>query len=227
MPGCDTNAKIRLLVLHGFCDSAQNREHHMRSLIRSMKDIEFCFINSPFLFVDHGFVAAPEMISNEQRYQWMSYRPEWSVADYSYDTLSDSITHVIDYIHRKGPFDGLLGFSQGAIVCAAALLNIPHCPSLPDCVRFAILVGCPAINDSTLKSALEMAHQHKQLPTLHISGMNDTLVTSTMSKTIFNYFNNSQAEFYTHKGGHYCPSDAEFRQKLREFFRLVGQHECT
>jgi predicted esterase len=215
-------SKTRILVLHGFYDSAQNRQNQMRSLIRSMKDIEFVFINSPFPFIDYGFLKSSQNSSNEQRYQWMSYKPEWPVINYNYDTIKESTEYIIDYINQNGPFDGLLGFSQGAIVCVAMLLKIPTWPLLSNCIKFVILVGCPPINDPTIKPILETFNQQDQLPTLHISGQNDTLITSEMSEIIFKYFNPSLAEFYLHKGGHYCPNDSDFRQKLKDFIQSTN-----
>ncbi|CAF1105933.1 unnamed protein product [Adineta ricciae] len=210
--------KTRILVLHGFYDSAQNRQYQMRNLARSMKEIEFVFIDAPFQFVNYGFLKSPSDATNEPRYQWFSYRPEWDVTSYHYDTNKESIEYVINYINSNGPFDGLLGFSQGAIVCVTMMLNIPQWPTLPSCVKFIIFVGCPPINDATVKANLEALNQQPdQLPTLHVSGLNDTLITREMSEEVCKYFNPSLAEFYTHKGGHYCPSDADFRQKLREF----------
>lgn len=215
--------KTRILVLHGFYDSAQNRQNQMRSLTRAVKDIEFVFINAPFPFVDYGFLKNPEESSNEPRYQWFSYRPEWPVTNYTYDKIKESIEFVINYIHQNGPFDGVLGFSQGAIVCAVMALNIPGWATLPACIKFMIIVGCPQINDPTIKPSLEtLDRQNQLLPTLHISGMNDTLITPDMSETVFKYFNPLVAEFYLHKGGHYCPSDSDFRQKLKDFIQRTN-----
>ncbi|CAF1630928.1 unnamed protein product [Rotaria magnacalcarata] len=195
--------KTRILVLHGFYDSAENRQHQMRSLIRSMKDIEFIFINSPFPFVDYGFLKSFDNTSNEQRYQWCSYNPEWPVTNYNYDTIQESIEYVVNYIDHNGPFHGLLGFSQGAI--------------------FIILIGCPPINDPNIKPILETLNtQNQSVPSLHISGINDTLISTEMSESLFKYFNSSLAEFYKHKGGHYCPSDSDFRQKLRDFIQRAN-----
>ncbi|CAF1105252.1 unnamed protein product [Rotaria magnacalcarata] len=215
--------KTRILVLHGFYDSAENRQHQMRSLIRSMKDIEFIFINSPFPFVDYGFLKSFDNTSNEQRYQWCSYNPEWPVTNYNYDTIQESIEYVVNYIDHNGPFHGLLGFSQGAIVCTAMYLNIPNWPILPSCIKFIILIGCPPINDPNIKPILETLNtQNQSVPSLHISGINDTLISTEMSESLFKYFNSSLAEFYKHKGGHYCPSDSDFRQKLRDFIQRAN-----
>jgi hypothetical protein len=188
-----------------------------------MKEIDFIFINSPFLFVDYGFLKSSDNSSSSEqlRYQWMSYNPEWPVTNYNYDTIKESIECVINYINENGPFDGLLGFSQGAIVCTTMILNIPTWPILPNCIKFVILVGCPPINDPTIKPLLEALNKQNQLPSLHVSGMNDTLITSDMSETIFKYFNPLSAEFYLHKGGHYCPNDSDFRQKLKDFIQHV------
>ena len=219
MASAAASSKIRILVLHGFFDSAENRQHQMRTLTRSMKDMEFVFVNSPFPFVNYGFVPASEALPADPRYQWFSYRPEWSVLDYSYDVIQESVAFIIDYIVQHGPFHGLLGFSQGAIVAVATLLQIPHWPCLPDCVKFVILVGCPSINDPTLKSTLETLHQKKTLPTLHVSGTKDTLIPPAVSETLFKRFPPPDAEFYLHKGGHYCPSDTDFRGIFRDFIQ--------
>jgi hypothetical protein len=214
--------KTRILVLHGFYDSAENRQHQMRSLIRSMKDVEFVFINSPFSFVDYGFLKSSDNSSNEQpRYQWMSYNPEWPITNYKYDTIKESIEYIVNYINTNGSFDGLLGFSQGAIVCITMILNIPNWPILPNCIKFVILIGCPPINDPIIKPVLETLYKQNHLPSLHVSGINDTLITSDMSETVFKYFNPLLTEFYLHKGGHYCPNDSDFRQKLKDFIQRV------
>ncbi|UJR32803.1 hypothetical protein I4U23_020265 [Adineta vaga] len=194
------SVKTRILILHGFYDSAQNRQQQMRSLIRSVKDMEFVFIDSPFPFVDYGFLKSSDQSSTDQRYQWMSYRPDWPVTSYNYDTIKER-------------------FSQGAIVCVTMMLNIPQWPILPNCIKFIILVGCPPINDETIKPILETFNTQNQLPSLHVSGTNDTLITPEMSKIVLQYFNPSLAEFYLHKGGHYCPNDSDFRKKLKEFMQ--------
>lgn len=213
-----SRSKTRILVLHGFYDSAEIRQQQMKALIRLMKDIEFVFVNAPFEFVNYNFVSTPA----DQRYQWISYKPEWQGTDFDYDTAKESVEFIVNYINLHGPFDGLLGFSQGAVVCVAALLNIPQWSMLPSCIQFVILVGCPVIVDSQLKPVLENFHQQTHLPTLHVSGANDTLITTDMSEANFKQFNPSYSEFYVHKGGHYCPSDSDFRQKLKDFI----QHVC-
>ena len=213
--------KTRILVLHGFYDSAQNREHQMRSLIRQMKQIEFVFIDAPFPFVNHGFVQSTENLPIEPRYQWMSYRPEFARTEFEYDTIKESVEYIIDYINQNGPFDGLLGFSQGAVVCVTMLLKIPTWPLLPSCIKFVILVGCPPLADPKIKSFTANFCKQDSLPTLHISGRNDTLIPTESSEIVFQYFNPLQAEFYVHNGGHFCPGDGDSRQKLREFLQRV------
>lgn len=101
------------------------------------------------------------------------------------------------------------------------LLKIPTWPLLSHCIKFVILVGCPPIKDPTIKPFLEKFHQQEQLPTLHVSGRNDSLITPQMSEVVFRYFHPSLAEFYLHKAGHYCPNDPDFRQKLRDFLHRV------
>ena len=221
MAASGNTSKTRILVLHGFCDSAQVREYQMRALTRQMKDLELTFLNAPFPFVNHGFLSSTTNAPTEPRYQWMSYRLEWAMGEFPYDTIKESVDYVNDYINQNGPFDGLLGFSQGAVVCVTMLAKIPTWSTLPSCIKFVILVGCPHVADPTIRSFLGSLQGQDVLPTLHVSGRNDTLITTELSEIAFRYFNPSKAEFYVHKGGHYCPSDSDFRLKLRDFIQHV------
>ena len=103
------------------------------------------------------------------------------------------------------------------------MLNISTCSKIPDYIKFIILVSCPPVNDEIIKPIVEILNKQNQLlPSLHISGINDTLVRLEMSETVFRYFNQFLAEFYLHKGGYYCPSDSGFRQKLKDFIQRAN-----
>ncbi|KAI9343643.1 serine hydrolase-domain-containing protein [Obelidium mucronatum] len=83
-------------------------------------DCELVFLNAPRIatgdpdpdvLLNFGSEAAPF-------YEWFSY--DWLGA--SYTGLEESIDYVNDFIDREGPFDALLGFSQGATM--ATILTV-------------------------------------------------------------------------------------------------------
>ncbi|KAJ0099792.1 hypothetical protein Patl1_21033 [Pistacia atlantica] len=50
-------------------------------------------------------------------FEWFQFNEDFT----EYTNLEQCITHLCDYITTKGPFDGLLGFSQGATLSALLL----------------------------------------------------------------------------------------------------------
>jgi predicted esterase len=114
-------------------------------------------------------------------------------------------------VEKEGPFDGLLGFSQGA--AAAALLLACH----PTWFRCALLVAGFVPLDPTLAAALE----GRRLPhaCLLVSGETDTLVPSYRGEQLAACFEHS--ERFVHAGGHGLPSNAQFRSAAKDFFEVT------
>ena len=108
------------------------------------------------------------------------------------------------------PFDGLLGFSQGAaIVSKAAIDSIDLFPGL----RFAILAGAP------YSVACGVADCPSTVPSLHIMSAQDELVPLQASQRVAKRF--LQSETYTHNKGHAMPCRAPDIDRYLEF---IGRH---
>lgn len=116
-------------------------------------------------------------------------------------------------LHQLGPFDGLLGFSQGAalaaLVCALGQAGDSRFP-LP---RFVILVSgfCPRgldFKEPILQAPLA-------LPSLHIFGDTDRVIPSQESMQLASLF--PGAITLTHAGGHFIPAAAPQKQAYLKF----------
>ncbi|CAE8705302.1 unnamed protein product, partial [Polarella glacialis] len=123
---------------------------------------------------------------------------------------------------EHGPFDGLLGFSEGA---SAALfychLVAAHANSTPAAsadgsagpdfsgLSFAVMAGAPAPAGSALASPVF------ELPSLHFASAADTVVSLSDSKKCALAFR--AAEFCQHDGGHCPPQRAEDVRHLVNF----------
>lgn len=127
--------------------------------------------------------------------------------------LEESLGTVAQALNKLGPFDGLLGFSQGAalaaLVCALGQAGDLRFP-LP---RFIILVSgfCPrghGLKEPILQSTLS-------LPSLHVFGDTDRVIPSQESVQLASQF--PGAITLTHSGGHFIPAAASQRQAYLKF----------
>ena len=119
-------------------------------------------------------------------------------------------------------FDGVIGFSQGA--AAAAML----CAELNP--RFGIFVAGFVPNDRAAAAAL-LSGVDASVPTLHVIGTADSLVTPERSMALADLFDGRTV--LTHPGGHMIPSAAHVRGQVASFVEgaLVEcqqpEAECT
>lgn len=57
------------------------------------------------------------------------------------DLVADAQEYILDIMREEGPFDGVIGFSQGAALAASLILeHRKTSPLAPDLFRFAILI---------------------------------------------------------------------------------------
>ncbi|KAB0398727.1 hypothetical protein E2I00_015851 [Balaenoptera physalus] len=127
--------------------------------------------------------------------------------------LEEALGTVAQALSKLGPFDGILGFSQGAalaaLVCALGQAGDPRFP-LP---RFIILVSgfCPrglGLEEAILQGPLS-------LPSLHVFGDTDRVIPSQESMQLCSRFAGAIA--LTHSGGHFIPAAAPQRQAYLQF----------
>lgn len=117
---------------------------------------------------------------------------------------------------EQGPFDGVMGFSEGASVAALyASWAVARDLSRSDHatfqgLRFAILAGAPA----PMSAFAEVS-----LPSLHFGSPHDSVVPLTDSRRLAACFQGS--EFYEHAGGHSMPQHAEDIRHLVDFLGRI------
>ena len=145
--------------------------------------------------------------------------------------MEETFERIDQCAKRDGPFDGILGFSQGASL--AALL----CRRRSASFRFAILVSGFVPQDPAFESYFEGSGgaggdggvgDHgdgvgegeggdavRQMRSLHVYGLADERVPHATSRRLAKCF--AQATHFPWEGGHAIPSGAAFRGALREF----------
>ncbi|KAK9084399.1 hypothetical protein Scep_030870 [Stephania cephalantha] len=147
---------------------------------------------------------------------------DWQIVDEPFDPLQyqqqtdgfdESLTYLKAVFSVQGPFDGVLGFSQGAAM--TALLCRQH--EIPDgeiSFKFAILCSGFAINSGGLKLGL------LQCPSLHIFGNGqgkDRQIGHNVSLELSSHFEPSGRMIIEHESGHIIPTQPEHIDRIKAF----------
>ncbi|TYJ55850.1 hypothetical protein B9479_003502 [Cryptococcus floricola] len=231
---------IRILTLCGFTQNAYIYSKQVGAVRKACKNTEFVFVDPPVVvekadlpWVNESnldqFGSSASMDAENQTAE-TTPRAWWINADNwkTYKRFDDSVKFLHDYMVEHGPFDGVVGFSQGAGMAAllAAMASIekpginplfPAHENIPK-LKFAIFIGGflpgyePKCESHDFSNYFPLP---ASLPTLHISGKNDTLIVPERSQILASRCEN--ARFELHDGGHYTPSKASWRHFLNAY----------
>ncbi|KAL4365610.1 hypothetical protein AHAS_Ahas07G0123300 [Arachis hypogaea] len=161
--------KPRFLCLHGFRTSAEILKKQVHKWPQSViNELDLVFLDAPFPCQGKSDV---EGIFDPPYYEWFQFNKEFT----EYTNFDECLQYIEDYMIKHGPFDGLLGFSQGAILSAAlpnlqdkgvALTKVPK-------VKFLIIIGgakfrSPCVAEKAYSSLI-------RCPSLHFLGETDFL----------------------------------------------------
>ncbi|KAI4200794.1 MAG: hypothetical protein LQ350_003702 [Teloschistes chrysophthalmus] len=135
-------------------------------------------------------------------------------------------TNACDYIesilqtHDAAPFDGILGFSEGAAAAAGWLYRqAVQCSTLP--VKFALfLSGTPPAHFEQKDVLLaDETSERIRIPTVHIVGSRDPAYQSGLA--LYNLCDKASARIYDHGKGHTVPWDLKITQGMAKEIRAV------
>ncbi|XP_010266516.1 PREDICTED: esterase OVCA2-like [Nelumbo nucifera] len=161
--------KPRFLCLHGFRTSAKILRKQVGKWPESvLEKMDLVFVDAPFPAEGKSDV---EGIFDPPYLEWFQFDKEFV----QYRNLQECLQYIEDYMIKHGPFDGLLGFSQGAILSAGlpglqakglALTKVPK-------IKFLIIIGGAKFQSPTVA---ENAYSLPiECPSLHFLGETDFL----------------------------------------------------
>ena len=210
-------AKLRILCLHGYRQNEtifRERTGALRKLLK--REAEFVFVSAPHVIPEPENLEKPP---EEQERGWFFSRPERGYKGIDQTDLCIGLEDTIDFLDAilktQSPFDGVLGFSQGACLLSLILTHFKSTHSVFD-FKFAMFF-------SGFKSLLT---PHRELystccsiecPSFHTIGETDGIIPSQMSVDLSNLFNTPTV--YTHNGGHFIPASPDLRRALQDFLR--------
>ncbi|CAH2078081.1 unnamed protein product, partial [Thlaspi arvense] len=161
--------KPRFLCLHGFRTSGEIMKIQLHKWPKSVIDrLDLVFLDAPFPCQGKSDV---EGIFDPPYYEWFQFNKEFT----EYTNFENCLEYLEDRMMKLGPFDGLIGFSQGAILSGGlpglqakgiALQKVPK-------IKFVIIIGgakfkSTKVADNAYSSSLET-------PSLHFLGETDFL----------------------------------------------------
>ncbi|OXB73402.1 UNVERIFIED_CONTAM: hypothetical protein H355_017056 [Colinus virginianus] len=201
---------LRLLALHGYRQSGRRFHQRTGSLRKALRGrAELLAIDAP-----HLVPAIEGEAGDDPPRGWWFSRPgtfEASEAAEQPAGLEESLEAVARALEERGPFDGLLGFSQGAalaaMVCALRARGDRRFP-----VAFAILVAAFA---SRAPAHLHFYREPIALPSLHVVGDTDAVIAAHLSAELARCF--VEPVVVTHPGGHFVPVAAPQKQAYLDF----------
>jgi len=201
---------LRLLALHGYRQSERRFRQRTGALRKALRGrAELVAVSAPHLVPgdeDDGGDDPP-------RGWWFSGPGTFEAGEAAAAPagLDESLSAVAAALEERGPFDGLLGFSQGAalaaMVCSLRARGDPRFP-----VAFAILVAGFA------SCAPAHGHFYREpiaLPTLHVVGDADAVIPAPLSRELARHF--VEPVVLAHPGGHFVPAAAPQKKAYLDF----------
>lgn len=172
--------KPRILCLHGFRTSAKILETQIHKWPESvLEKLDLVYLDAPYPSTGKSGVDG---IFDPPFFEWFQGNQDFT----EYENFEECIAFIEDFMVKSGPFDGLLGFSQGAFLAAAlpgmqakglVLTKVPK-------IKFLILIcgaklggskfGAPPLATNAFSSPVKC-------PSLHVIGENDFLKTESIA----------------------------------------------
>jgi len=227
MPDCDTTTassssssnnsiqekdKLKVLALHGYRQTDETFKSKIGSFRKYLnKYVEFVFVAAPHL--------APPMDDQTEGTgnAWWFNKEDGTFKGTNQGGpaigFEKSLRLVEEVWTTQGPFQGILGFSQGAcfagLICSLAVRGMTKINP-----RFAIM-------SSGFKSG-SLAHrnfyeQKITIPSLHIYGETDQIIPKEMSIELAECF--EEPNLLSHPGGHYFPATSQQKPVYIDFFQ--------
>ncbi|CCG81333.1 Dihydrofolate reductase [Taphrina deformans PYCC 5710] len=211
----------RILFLHGYTQSGNTLRHKTGALSKALS--KYAEISYP---TGIHKLEMPDPTNEEERERLAKLGNEegegsfaWWRADHDrkeFVGLQETVDSMKRILETEGPFDGVMGFSQGGGFAAILtsllerpnkMLDTTHPP-----FKFAVIF-------SGFRSYFpqhEFLYQPKiQTPMLHVIGKVDPIVTPERSQDLVDA--SGHAETLVHPGSHFVPSAAPYKARIVDF----------
>ncbi|KAJ2159834.1 Ovarian cancer-associated protein 2 [Coemansia sp. RSA 552] len=223
---------MRVLCLHGYTQNAERFRARTGPFRRGLKrSLELVYMTAPHAATDFQPQSTEAEPDGPSAAWWNRSGDVWA-------EIRLSIQSIGKVIREQGPFDGILGFSQGSGM-AAVLLALLQAARKPEVLRADAevaaavqdLSGCPELRFAFLFAGFypdlpqfdRLTRGHKiQIPSLHMVGMTDAIVPRERGEQLAQQAF-ADALLLTHEGGHFVPCNAAWRKQYQAFIDKLPQ----
>lgn len=241
---CTRAQGLIYIPVTGFGQSGQFFQWKTKKLVRHLEsnissftstedplDFEFFYPDAP-VDLREG-LSKPEYGTPTNDEIQTDMRAWWRILDdCKYTELASSIAHLTSLSQEYGPFDGVIGFSQGA---AMALMFAALCEGMVNPQRRLATQGVPLLGtppQKPLSLVIAIAgfkapwdfcsgfySPRISTPTLHIIGDLDIMICQEWSSEIISEC--EDPEVLHHCGGHFVPNQSGILQGMSSFIGRV------
>lgn len=198
-------AKGTVLCLHGFAQNGAVFSAKASGIRKMLKKAGYhtIFIDAPIKLTPADLPFAASSLGADDKADEVDFRG-WVYTQADRFDIQPSLDVVKKAYEEHGPFIGIMGFSQGSGIVGAIISSFNEVvgdEKAIDSLKFAILYSGFKFDNESVQNYYE---KRITLPTLHVMGELDTLVSNERSQVLADLCDN--AVVLKHPGGHYCPS---------------------
>jgi len=209
---------LRILCIHGYRQNAAGFRQKLGAFRKAVgKRAEFVFIDAPLVVPSASGEGGDDAGEKaEERGWWFSAEGKIS----SFNALEEtkicpgfeaSVKAIADAESALGPFDGILGFSQGAAMVGLYLAGAER-SSLA--FKFVIFVASFMSKSDAHRHLYDASHKIS-IPSLHVYGDTDGVIPKPMSIDFLEVFEDPQS--LNHPGGHFVPAAGPQKAVFNKF----------
>ncbi|GMG20987.1 unnamed protein product [Ambrosiozyma monospora] len=204
--------KGTVLCLHGFAQNGPTFSAKASGIRKMLKKSGYhtVFINGPLKLTPADLPFEAASLGADDKGEDPNFRG-WVHTSVEKFDIKPPFESIKEAYAEHGPFIGILGFSQGAGIVGLILNHINEisgCDKAAENLKFAIMYSSFLFKEKSVQSYYQ---QKIKLPTLHIFGELDTLVSSERSQALVDLCEN--ATVFKHPGGHYVPNTKDLLKR--------------
>ncbi|XP_071111444.1 esterase OVCA2-like [Haliotis cracherodii] len=206
---------LRILCLHGYRQNGQTFRERTGAFRKiTKKHAELVFITAPNIVPSGKGSEDEESSHSDERGWWFSHEDDsYSAQDVSEccKGCDESVEMVKRSILEQGPFDGILGFSQGA--CMLSLICCLR-ERDPDLFKFNFAIFIAGFKSRCIPHE-SFYETLVTIPTLHVFGDTDKVIPKEMSEALLPCY--KEPVILQHPGGHFIPASSQQKQVYLQF----------
>lgn len=215
----------KILMLHGIAQTGEYFYHKTKGLRVGLEELGY----ELYYPTANGKISpadVPDGASNEVVASGIDDVSTWihpNADRTDYDIPRSTLDYLRQYVIDNGPFEGLIGFSQGAGVGGYlmtdfnVILNLTPEQQPP----FKFFISFSGFKFQPPKYQSQYANHPISVSSLHVQGELDTVTESDKVQGLYEACTPETRTFMSHSGGHYVPNARGFSKKIIEWLKSV------